>query len=212
MIDVRGGRSNLRGHLLDIVKVDATNMTTPLSGAKFTLRKLNPDGTGAYLDGDSTESDATGNDGKTSFADIRDGYYEISETKVPDGYVLLDSGKFYLKVVDSVVTRIQKAEDNPETTNVDESLVKNWPDAAVTDLISLTRAEAAVADDPATTDVNESKDATNDTFTVGNTPGAKLPSTGGPGTTGLYILGSILTLLAAVLLITKKRSDAAGID
>ena len=90
--------------------------------------------------------------------------------------------------------------------------VKNWPDAAVTDLISLTRAEAAVADDPATTDVNESKDATNDTFTVGNTPGAKLPSTGGPGTTGLYILGSILTLLAAVLLITKKRSDAAGID
>ena len=40
----------------------------------------------------------------------------------------------------------------------------------------------------------------------------ELPSTGGPGTTGLYILGSILTMLAAVLLITKKRSDAAGID
>ena len=43
-------------------------------------------------------------------------------------------------------------------------------------------------------------------------PGYELPSTGGPGTTGLYILGSILTLLAAALLITKKRSDAAGID
>ena len=40
----------------------------------------------------------------------------------------------------------------------------------------------------------------------------ELPSTGGPGTTGFYVLGSILTLLAAVLLITKKRSDGAGIE
>ena len=41
----------------------------------------------------------------------------------------------------------------------------------------------------------------------------ELPSTGGPGTTGLYILGSILTLLAAVLLIIKRRrTDAPGID
>ena len=40
----------------------------------------------------------------------------------------------------------------------------------------------------------------------------ELPSTGGPGTTGLYIVGSILTLLALVLLITKKRCDGTGID
>lgn len=39
-----------------------------------------------------------------------------------------------------------------------------------------------------------------------------LPSTGGPGTTGFYVLGSILTLLALVLLVTKKRSDGAGIE
>lgn len=47
---------------------------------------------------------------------------------------------------------------------------------------------------------------TNSKFTV------SLPSTGGPGTTGLYIVGSILTLLALVLLITKKRTEGQGID
>ena len=40
----------------------------------------------------------------------------------------------------------------------------------------------------------------------------ELPSTGGHGTGMFYILGSILTVLAAVLLIAKKRSDAAGIE
>ena len=38
-----------------------------------------------------------------------------------------------------------------------------------------------------------------------------MPSTGGPGTSLFYILGSLMTLVAAVLLITKKRSDGAGI-
>ena len=40
----------------------------------------------------------------------------------------------------------------------------------------------------------------------------EMPSTGGHGTGMFYILGSILTVLAAVLLIAKKRSDAAGIE
>ena len=40
----------------------------------------------------------------------------------------------------------------------------------------------------------------------------ELPSTGGPGTTGFYVLGSILTLLAVVLLVTKKRTDGQGIE
>lgn len=43
-------------------------------------------------------------------------------------------------------------------------------------------------------------------------PGYELPSTGGPGTSMFYILGSILSLVAAVLLITKKRSDGARIE
>ena len=43
-------------------------------------------------------------------------------------------------------------------------------------------------------------------------PGVALPATGGSGTTVFYILGSALTLLAIVLLITRKRTDGDGID
>lgn len=51
------------------------------------------------------------------------------------------------------------------------------------------------------------------TITITNSKySVSLPSTGGPGTTGFYVLGSILTLLALVLLVTKKRSDGAGIE
>ena len=43
---------------------------------------------------------------------------------------------------------------------------------------------------------------------ITNTQGVELPSTGGMGTTILYIGGSILVILAAVLLITKRRMNA----
>ena len=43
---------------------------------------------------------------------------------------------------------------------------------------------------------------------VPNTPGQSLPETGGMGTTILYVGGSILVVLAAVLLITKRRMNA----
>ena len=39
---------------------------------------------------------------------------------------------------------------------------------------------------------------------ISNTPGAALPSTGGPGTEGFLVLGGLLTLGAAVLLIRRK--------
>ena len=51
------------------------------------------------------------------------------------------------------------------------------------------------------------------TITITNSKySVSLPSTGGPGTTMFYIVGSILTLLALVLLITKKRTEGQGID
>ena len=46
------------------------------------------------------------------------------------------------------------------------------------------------------------------TFTVENGQGNTLPSTGGMGTTILYVGGSILVILAAILLITKRRMSA----
>lgn len=45
---------------------------------------------------------------------------------------------------------------------------------------------------------------------VENKTGSQLPTTGGMGTTIFYVVGSILLLGAAVLLITKKRMNAAA--
>lgn len=45
-------------------------------------------------------------------------------------------------------------------------------------------------------------------FTVVNTTGTELPTTGGIGTTIFYIVGSVLALGAVVLLVTKKRMNA----
>ena len=60
--------------------------------------------------------------------------------------------------------------------------------------------------------VNATTDAPQgvDEVKVLNQAGSELPETGGMGTTIFYVLGSILVLGAAVLLITKKRMNAAA--
>ena len=199
---------------LDILKVDATDMTTPLQGAQFTLHKLDPENHGSYLGGDAAEtmvSEMTDAEGRTSFESIKTGYYEMTETKMPDGYVKTEEIRVYIRVQDGVVTRLVKTADDPQTDNVDEGLVKNWPMMeSDTSLIQFTAGQEAVEDDPATNDVDESQAETNAMVKVGNTPGASLPSTGGPGTNLLYLLGSMLIMLAGagfILLNRKKRAE-----
>ena len=47
-------------------------------------------------------------------------------------------------------------------------------------------------------------DSTNQTFTVKNEPGVRLPSTGGTGTTAYTLGGAALALLALALLLRKR--------
>ena len=50
-------------------------------------------------------------------------------------------------------------------------------------------------------------EASTQTATIGNTPGAALPATGGPGTTIYYVAGASLLLLArGMLLLRRKRN------
>ena len=53
------------------------------------------------------------------------------------------------------------------------------------------------------------KSETKSEYTVENTPGAALPNTGGSGTTLIYLLGFMLTGLAGVGLVMRRRSKAA---
>ena len=44
-------------------------------------------------------------------------------------------------------------------------------------------------------------------YRIVNNPGVELPKAGGPGTTWLYLLGSILVLLSGVVLIARRRTS-----
>ena len=45
-------------------------------------------------------------------------------------------------------------------------------------------------------------------FQIGNTPGAALPNTGGPGTRIFYMIGALATILAASgLIVMRKRRE-----
>ena len=166
---------------INIVKVDADDMETTLAGAQFTLNKLDPEGKGTLLTGEEAitkTSEITEEDGIASISDVGDGYYEISETKIPAGYVQTDSGKFYIKVENRVITLL--AYDSSK-------VVTEWQGRTLTDEDKL----------QFNTETN--------TFTVGNTPGVALPHTGGSGTTIFYILGSILAIGCTVVLISRRR-------
>ena len=102
----------------------------------------------------------------------------------------------YFKIEGDIVTWIEwSATEN------------KWIDKNTDEMVTFTAAQAAVVDDPETTEIDESKDATNATFEVKNEPGVALPSTGGPGTRFFTILGSMLICLAGAgfILLNKKR-------
>ena len=121
------------------------------------------------------------------------GYYELTETKAPEGYVLTDEITAYFMVNDGVVTWVEwSASEN------------NWVEKTTDTMISFEAARAAVDDDPDTPE-DETVQAQNAKFTVENEQGAALPHTGGIGTTIFYILGSILAIGCAVVLISRRR-------
>ena len=89
---------------------------------------------------------------------------------------------FYLKIDAGQVTYLEKGAGKPST----------WTESDNTD--------ATVHYIPVQTDPEA-----NATFRVGNTPGAKLPSTGGPGTQLFTIFGILLIALAGLGLVMKNK-------
>lgn len=166
---------------VDNTKVDATDPQnkTPLKGAGFKLY----DSTG------NTEIGLIYDDAKSAYRPVKSG--ETAEEMVssdPDGIfniVGLDAGTYVLK----------------ETT-VPDGYNKC---ADVTIVIKATHVEAADGAS-ATTTLTEGSNVTNE---IENKQGSTLPSTGGVGTTLFYVVGSILVIGAVVLLVSKKRMNAA---
>ena len=165
---------------LDIVKVEKDS-NKPLENAVFKLYKI--DETSASLDQDpTTEQTATTNDkGQTSFSNLTIGYYIVTETNTPTGYVITGEDSFYIEVTDNGIVLLTKGEGAPNT----------WEKNAV----SYGNVKTFTA---ASTEKNAQA-------TVENTPGAALPHTGGSGTMLYYLMGLMLIAVAGIGAVMKLR-------
>jgi len=130
----------------------------------------------------TTVTGFVGEDGKLNFKGLNAGVYTITEDVAPNGYNRIDP--FYVKI-------------SFDSTN------KTWKAEACT-------AEGVVYQESDTEHHHVYNQGTDKVIeiTVVNHSGTELPSTGGMGTTILYIGGSILVLAAAILLITKRRMSS----
>ena len=188
---------------LDIVKVKKDEAGTKLSDAQFVLRKLTndtetgypvPTDTGTFDGEETADSPVTTNaDGEGSFTGLTQGYYELSESKAPDGYVMANNNPVYIRVHGGVISWVEWSEAQSK-----------WVDKNTGSMVSFEAATAAVEDDLSTPD-NESAAAKNARFTVENEPGEALPNSGGPGIKMFYLLGLIL-ITGMGLLLLRKRS------
>lgn len=179
--------NNIEGEVsIDIYKIDKSDNTKKLSGAVFTLRKIadkDPISEGTYeseegFDPIESEPTAEGT-GKTGFANLKSGYYELTEKTPPAGYIKTEDLAVYFKIKNGKVTWLEKGSGKPST----------WEEKTEDTMVSF---EAA-------------KDDENASFSVKNEPGAVLPNAGGPGTKLFTILGVILIAGAGVLLLKRCR-------
>jgi fimbrial isopeptide formation D2 family protein/LPXTG-motif cell wall-anchored protein len=113
-----------------------------------------------------------------TFSGLDDGDYKLSETTTPNGYNTISDVEFTVTADHDVTS------DSPALNSLSGDVT--------TGELTFT---SSTTDGSLTTDVVNKK-------------GSVLPSTGGMGTTILYVVGSVLVLGAGVLLITKKRMDA----
>ena len=194
--------------IIDIEKVDYKDKTKKLPGAEFALRKLDEPGgnppvptpNGTFPGTSAGTSDPTDDmSGRTSFSGLTNGYYELTEAKTPDGYVLTAFAPVYFRIENGAVTRIEWS-----------SSESGWKEKEDDEIVSFEDAQDAVEDDP-DTDPDESKAATNVTFTIGNEPGAALPASGGPGTRLIYMLGAMLLMLGGAILLFRTRMNNHGV-
>ena len=142
-------------------------------------------------------------DGRINIKGLDGGVYWIKELTAPDGYIKDQTAhKIEIKTVFSEHTYNETEDGIAITYKVNEL------DSYTIEVDGVQTASFAFStnEGPHTHEDIVGVDA--DKGKIKNTQGVELPSTGGMGTTILYVGGSILVLAAAILLITKRRMNA----
>lgn len=184
-------------YALAVQKVDPTGHK--LSGAEFTIDGItavqakDESGNGIpgvyqYTGSGEATTLSTNADGMLIVKGLAAGTYSVAETKSPLGYNILE------KPVSVSVTLTKKYTNTVISTH--------YYDAAGNEIES--------KEDAATTVTYQTTDLPVFGVEIVNQAGTELPSTGGMGTTILYIVGGMLVVAAGVLLITKKRMGREG--
>lgn len=160
-----------------INKVDENNQ--PLTDAEFTLKKIIKND-----DGSETTKDiavVTSNNGTVfTFTGLDDGEYELEETKTPSGYNTLSP--------------------NPIRFTISAKHDIDSPNPGLTELTGNKVTGSVLTFTP---DLTEGSLTTK----VVNKSGSTLPSTGGMGTTVLYVAGTLMIIAAAAFLVMKKKAE-----
>lgn len=177
---------------ITILKHNAANIG--LAGAEFNLKKGNTilsfirETDGSYRKATAEELSTTpssasttlvsGTDGKIVIKGLGTGEdYTLTETKAPAGYNKLTADLSF------TLTATASGDTTVSTVTLGDNHITNYTKPTATEGETVDSAQINVL----------------------NTTGAQLPSTGGSGTTMMYIAGGALLVGAVVLLITRKR-------
>ena len=216
------------------IQLDNTHWIGALANAKFKLYKDNNGEKGAaytnkFYTADSVfVSDANGRlklegASEQGIRGLDAGTYWLEEIEAPAGYIKLQNA-VKIEIIANVV---ETTYTDTETINGQSVEVTYKADELRSYQVKIGDVETAdysMTNNPAVpgsiaksdkgdtvvggTDSESGKPSTDKKGKLQNTQGVELPSTGGMGTTILYVGGSILVILAAILLITKRRMNA----
>ena len=151
-----------------------------LAGAVFTLSKVNADNTATVVKTYTLTGDKEKDPTTFTASGLDDGTYVLKETKTPAGYNTISDQYF------TITAEHDKDSADPKLTNLSGNKVEG-------------KAEITFTAD---------KDAGSLTTDIVNKKGSTLPSTGGRGTTMIYIIGAALVVMAGIVLAMRKKMNS----
>jgi len=205
---------------LYINKYEEKNETDKLAGAVFAIYD-NEACTGTPISTVTTDSN-----GYAAYTGLEKGTYYLKEVTAPTGYKLLTSPVKIDLSAASATSTVSTTTSTTYTTDVNAASIKvqamdangvplwlasnatgGTPTASATQPSDMVPAYVVSTTTTVTTTPTDNAGAGSGYYptNVSNAKGGNLPTTGGMGTTILYIIGAALVLVAAVALITKKR-------